>query len=371
MTTRPAILRALTDLFTLRTSHTEEDIARYEELAGRIIGDAGPSTLAYVAAKLARHHAAPPAILAELASRDRTCATIIIEHAINLPLEDQISVALGRDAEYAAALARRRGLGGVVTEALISRGDPAIIEALAENGSAQFNRAGAERAGRASAVAPEIAAQIRDRSVEPLTDTIAFLRANTPERARMIAAANRDAMGRKHHTVRADPDLVQRIQDAAQDERWDMVSNVIAQEIGWDPSSVTPLVTDEGGEPLALLMAAIGFDSDEAARIFLCCGESIAHSYARVRTLAEIVRNTPGELAGKLLTEFTGLEIRHRRPQKRGPLPAGSAYLPGDLGRVSPGHRDQSLSADSLRRPSRASNAARPGKTTLVMRRGG
>lgn len=366
MTTRPAILRALTDLFTLRPSHTDEDIARFEELALRILGDAGPTTLAYVAAKLARHPSAPPNVLSRIAEADRASAAIIIEHAVNLPLEDQISVAVGRDGEFAMALARRRNLSGVVTEGLISRNDPAVTQTLAENPTAQFNRSGVEQAARGQRLAPGVVEQFRERSMEPIADAAGFMRADPQDRAKLITAAARKQIGRKSTPAMVDKDLLQQVIESAQDQRWDVVAHLLGSAIGWSAETAAPLVNDRSGEPLALLLAAAGCDSEEAVRVFLCCPESISHSYARVRTLSLIVRDTPPATACDMLSDFIGIDAQPSRAPKLSGAPA-ERMRPSESPRLSGVDRLASVQADQRRAPQRE----RTGKTTLLMRRGG
>ena len=52
---RPAVLVALTELFTSRKQPLGEEIARYEDMALRLIADSDAASLAHVAARLARH----------------------------------------------------------------------------------------------------------------------------------------------------------------------------------------------------------------------------------------------------------------------------------------------------------------------------
>ena len=145
LTGKTTVLRALTDLFCLRPEPDDEEIQRFSELALRIMPETDASTKVYVASKLARHGHAPPAVLSNLIRADRTCALLIYEHALNLAIADQLGGARHRDLQCALAVARRKGVNGEITEALIMRREPDIIAALVNNESATFSRSGIER----------------------------------------------------------------------------------------------------------------------------------------------------------------------------------------------------------------------------------
>ncbi|HEY8578948.1 MAG TPA: DUF2336 domain-containing protein [Beijerinckiaceae bacterium] len=363
MTTRPAILRALTDLFVLRPTHSDDDVRRFEELALRIVADADPATLAYVAAKLARHAAAPPTVLARLAEADRACALIVIEHAVNLPMEDQIAVAVGPDPDYASALARRRHLSGVVTEALLARGDAVVSETLAHNPTAQFNRSGLERAMRSASTSRESVEAMRARSVEPTVDKSAFLSVDAGERGRLIAEGQRAAFGRRaerHEEARRPHGeaVLGPVVEAAQAGDWDEIARVLGDSVGWSAEDTLPLVEDPGGEPLALLLAAAGCDADEAVRVFLCGPPSVSHSYARVRKLSVLVRETDADSARRMLSEFVGRDAH---------APARRATTPAVAERMRHAEGARSFGGEARRAPA----ARERGKTTLLMRRSG
>ncbi|MDB5571648.1 MAG: hypothetical protein JWN93_2831 [Hyphomicrobiales bacterium] len=338
MTARPTVLRALTDLYCLRPEPSPDEVARYQELMLRILGDADKSTRMYVASKLARHPAAPKPVLAAISQADPACAELIVEHAVNFSAEEQMAVARGKDRALATALARRRGIGGPITEALIARADASTNRALAFNQSATFTRAGVERLAVTARGDSALSANFSARSVEPLVSPTYFLRASTLERARIIAAARRTQMGRDLTPVRSAPALVQNLRETAQDKKWQDFTAALAEKIGWDEKVLAPLVNDASGEPLALLLCCVGAYPEDAVRIFLCCRDEISHSYVRVRTLSDIVRDTPAQVAAEILQACVGREVQlafRRASAERGAqdLPrvvAADRALPGD-----------------------------------------
>jgi uncharacterized protein (DUF2336 family) len=309
LTGKTTVLRALTDLFCLRPEPSEEEVVRYSELALRILPQADSSTKVYVASKLARHGHAPPAILATLARADRVCALLIYEHALNLSAADQIGGARSRDLQCALAVARRKGVSGDITEALIMRREPDIIAALAANESATFSRSGVERIALFARHDEELVAKFSARAEEPLVSAKQFLRCSTLERARLLAAARRDRLGSPSEKIRAGSEMSLALRESAQTRNWEAFAKILADQVGLDPRNVTQLLADEGGEPLALMLCMLGVSIEDAVRIFLCCNVPIAHSYARVRALSDIVRDTPAIIAVEMLEAATGRAI--------------------------------------------------------------
>ncbi len=309
LSAKPGVLRALTDLFCLRAEHDDEELARFRELCLRMTPDADASTLVYVASKLARHPNAPPGALSALLRAERACALIIAEYALNLPLADQIGIARGRDTELALALARRKGISGDITDALVMRREPVVLDALAENKTATFTRAAIERIGMFARQDAPFLEKFSARAEEPLVSAQEFLRASGLERARLLLAARRAHLGKPSAPAPKDEALVQDLREFAQTRAWDAFCARVAEAIGWEPRHAEPLVKDPGGEPLALLLCALGCARQDAVRVFLCCEAPISHSYPRVRTLSDVVRDTPPAAAIDLLEAAAGRTI--------------------------------------------------------------
>ena len=99
------------------------------------------------------------------------------------------------------------------------------------------------------------------------------------------------------------------LRESAQTRNWEAFAKILADQVGLDPRNVTQLLADDGGEPLALMLCMLGVSIEDAVRIFLCCNVPIAHSYARVRALSDIVRDTPAIIAVEMLEAATGRAI--------------------------------------------------------------
>jgi uncharacterized protein (DUF2336 family) len=355
MTARPAVLRALTDLFCLRNDPLEEEVQRFRELALRIIPDAGPSTRLYMAAKLARHPMAPRDVLERLAENDPACAVLLLEHAKNYPVDAQIEAALNADRKTAVALAARSGLDASVGDALVARNDPVVTRALAQNPTAKLTAAAVEEVKDDSRPDRIYADALRAKAPAPARPPEGFLAADPAERAKIVASARRAALGHAKTPVRRNEHLIDELLGCAIERKWDGFASALARQTGLRGETVRRLVRDDAGEPLALLLALVGATRSEAVRIFLCCESSIAHSYTRVRELAAMTDDTPATAAGALIFGMCG---SRPRISTYGDTPERAAERQAESVRANEAH---------VARP--AATTARPSRAPVLLRR--
>lgn len=354
MTARPAVLRALTDLFCLREDPVDEEIQRYRELALQIIPDAGSSTRLYVAAKLARHPMAPRDVLEKLAENDPPCATLLLEHARNYPVEAQVNTALNGDREAAVALAGRPKLSTDVAEALVARNDPHVTRALADNPTAKLSSAAVEAVkdeGRPDRIYAE---RLEAKAPPAIAAPEGFLAASPAERARLIASARRMTLGRAGTAAMRDDSLIEDLKECAISRNWAAFASLLANKTTLRAEVVESLMQDKGGEPLALMLALVGAQQPDAVRILLCCEPGISHSFRRVHELSLIAADTPATVAGALIFSMTSARPRISTyadtPERRtAPLAEGARAL--------------------VTKPARDVAVEPPSKTRIILRR--
>lgn len=310
MTARPAVLRALTDLFCLHDDPTAEELQRYSELAFKMLADAGPSTRLYLAAKLARHPRAPQDVLELLAQSDSACAALLLQHGRNFSKDSQIDKALHANREEALALAARRQIDASVGDALIARNDPHVTRALAANPGAHVTPAGIDQLKGLRRPDRALAGQLSAKLTGPAISPEQFLEGAPEERALLIASARRSALGASPVRVRRDEILMSEVRERAIERDWIGLASALARKTSLRHDAVLQLVRDSGGEPLALLLAIVGATHSEAVRVYLCCDPPISHSYQRVRELGEIATDTPATVAGALVLAMTGMRPR-------------------------------------------------------------
>jgi hypothetical protein len=84
------------------------------------------------------------------------------------------------------------------------------------------------------------------------------------------------------------------------------MAKLLAQAFECQKERARVLIADSQGDALALALAALGFASDSATRVFLCADASISHDTDRVRALVAILRSTPPRAAARIVASIVG-----------------------------------------------------------------
>lgn len=314
---RPALLAALTDLFVSREQPDGEEIARFEDMALRLIGDSDAGTRAHVAARLAKSRFAPVSVIDALLQVDRACATILLEHCQRLSPELLSEIAQSGTAEEARILARRHDLDTALIGTLSLHEDDRVLVALVENPDAPIegqilNRLMA-RARESENLARALCRRFSDsRIVAPL-----FLSSSAEQRAEILRDAEfaSFSVAQLKRVETASDVLIDWIVARGRQGLWGLVAQEIARLTGFERKTVDRLLADEQGDGLAILMAAIGCPVEKAIRLFLACAPAISHSYPRVKALAHVVEHMPAHAAYRLIHDITGTQMdAPRRP---------------------------------------------------------
>ena len=126
-----ALLRAMTELFTLEKKHDAEALRRFEELATHYLGRVGPADRAFAAEKLSRSPDAPAAVLRLLGSDILDIAGPILKRSPALGEFDLLTIIAATGHPHHRLIALRRDLTPLVVSALRLTGDAEVIARLA------------------------------------------------------------------------------------------------------------------------------------------------------------------------------------------------------------------------------------------------
>ena len=91
----------------------------------------------------------------------------------------------------------------------------------------------------------------------------------------------------------------------------------LAAATGASAEDMGKVVGDRSGEPLALVLAALGMTPEAATRIFLMGDPAIAHSYERVAALQQLVADISSQTARRLVIRFLDAARRPLRYVRR------------------------------------------------------
>jgi uncharacterized protein (DUF2336 family) len=335
---RPALLRALTELFVGARHHYPEEIRQFQEISLLLLETADETLRGFVAESLVAHRDAPPRLLERLVQLGGSPAAIVLSRAVNLPREPMaLEAAFGAPA-LAAALANRSDLDSNLIALLGGRGEIEILVALVANPAVPIEgMARAVLIERATGARP-LARRLIER-LGPSEDLTPLFQAALPgERAGIILANRRRHLARPDCSASplADAKIIAALQQLALAQARNRFANLLARALGLPAAILADLVDDPYGEPLALCLGALRVPTPAATRIFLFIDPRIGQSVERVRSLLRLVRDVPAPVCRAMLAAMTS----GRRPGRHQALhdqdAAPLAARPGPHGAALP-----------------------------------
>ena len=196
---RFTILRRMTDLFLAgKDIYTDEHVAVFDGLIGRLIEKIEHQALVELSGKLAPVDRAPLNVTRRL-SRDDDIAVSgpILEQSSVLTDQDLVEIARTKSQAHLSAIAGRKRIGEPVTDVLIDLGNSEVARKVTSNVGARFSRFGMATAVRRAEQDESLALAVADRVDVPpdLLDTLVS-KATVAVRERMLADAKPEMRAR-------------------------------------------------------------------------------------------------------------------------------------------------------------------------------
>jgi uncharacterized protein (DUF2336 family) len=180
----------VTDLFIVDAPHhTDEQIALFDEVLGRLALEIEISARALLAARLAPVPNAPPKIIRSLAFDDEIdVAGPVLAQSVRLDDPGLIQAAIEMGQEHLYAISQRRSLSEDVTDVLVERGDRVVAMSIVANSGARFSEAGFANLVRRSDGDDELAERVGARpDIPPRLFHRLLLKASHRVRAKLDA----------------------------------------------------------------------------------------------------------------------------------------------------------------------------------------
>jgi len=313
------LLRDIVRHFVARTNHRLDEARQFERLVVDLFVVVGKETIAEVAADLCRHPETPPGILQRLFEEGGEATRLALQFAPVLAPERLATTAETGAPEEAEALAKRPDLSRDAVAALIARGDGQVFQALVGNRHLRLDAATLRALTQLARDDAELARGLLDRGSPDVDREALFLAATGDERAAIILNACRAAMlsGPYDAPVR-DYSLAERLEAHALAHNYDaLIATIAAALDARKISRVRRMVFDARGEPLALLLVALSFNTERATRVLLVCGLPFSFDVTHVRALRALVASTPPRAATRLVAAMTGAQRAERDPVRR------------------------------------------------------
>jgi uncharacterized protein (DUF2336 family) len=141
---RSKTLRALTEVFVDVADRLPDELVEvFGEIISYLIQTIEPDALIALAEKLAPVPTAPPEVIQRLASDPNIAvAGLVLAHSERLSSPELATLAASKDEKHLLAIAARKRLEAVVTDALLKRRSTDVTRALAGNAGAEFSEWG-------------------------------------------------------------------------------------------------------------------------------------------------------------------------------------------------------------------------------------
>src|ERR1700760_1400133 len=128
-----------TDLL-IQGRYSDEEILTFGKVIGRLAEEIEVAVRAQLSERLAHFDGAPVNIIRQLAFDDAIeVAGPVLESSNRLDDEILIASASTRSQAHLLAISRRKSIGEAVTDVLVTRGDQAVVNAVAGNAGARFS----------------------------------------------------------------------------------------------------------------------------------------------------------------------------------------------------------------------------------------
>ena len=142
---RQELLREITDVFLDEPADLgENEIEGFGDIMGKVAFDLEMEVRQHLAEKLSSVGTAPHGLIAMLANDAIEVARPLLMNSPVLKSADLVAVAKQMSQEHLQAISKRQHVDSEVSDALISRGNDAVLISLAENDGAVMSRWGIE-----------------------------------------------------------------------------------------------------------------------------------------------------------------------------------------------------------------------------------
>lgn len=291
---RRALMKRLADVVSLPASRVNAfERSMTADLLVEILREAEPEERRKIACRLAPLTEIPNSLV-RLILRDRIdIARVLIDEAASLTDADLVACARDASPEHRVALAGRRHLSEVVAEALLAPLEPEAIKALLQNDSARLSQPAMEMMVAASRSTPGLAGRLLRRpELRPSGAYVMFWWCGADVRKLILQrfAVSREVLqeatedvfaiaakeGWNDALTRKGLQFIERRQRnraALQRSRFGsleeavaaaepVLTRPVAEEIGYlsgvKPATLAKIMSDRGGEPIAVLCKATG-----------------------------------------------------------------------------------------------------------------
>ncbi len=276
---RPKLLRVLVDLYIQQPMHTESEAARFTELVCRLVERADPPTRIAVATRLAAYSGTPAAVALRLGREEMAVAEPLLRQCKALGAAELHAILDLKSVPHAIAIAARADLPKSV-------------------------------AARIASFVPATATQTDYTPDQPIAGR--FLEAGQAERMQILAALDRlGPLEQREWRTSIPAAIVDRLEQAVLRREPHEFARLLEHSLDVPPPIAERIVSDPSGEPVLILLRALGAPIETVTRILLLLNPDIGQSVQRVFALTKLYE-TIAEPVAQYLTQAWRAQPRRR-----------------------------------------------------------
>jgi hypothetical protein len=325
---RPTLVRVLTDLYVQKPLHTSEEEQHYTELTLRLIESVDVPTRGVVARKLASYASAPAKVVCYLARDVPEVAEPLLLHSPCLSSIQLLEIIGDLGPRYAAIIARRQPFKATAPQ------DHPLPAPVAEPPPPVSSETNARPAWADEAPAPKPAGDSQLGEV--------FLAADREQRRIILTNLGTGEQGQlpPPSWQEGAPGTVRRLEAHAISHRPDMFAAELEIALGISGELARRIVVDDSGEPLLVVVKALGMPSPVMLRVLLFLDPALGQSVDRVFDLARLYEKIAQEAAVRVVNSLREAVLVTRKAPPHQPV-----HIIEEMERIGRG------SADAARRP--------------------
>jgi uncharacterized protein (DUF2336 family) len=319
------LLLSAVELFVSIEKHDRKEITVFQELSENLLPLTSDQDRRRIACLLVRHPDTPDNILARLAGdRDPLTSYPVLRHAQAIPEDILIMQAERGPDSLRRAIADRTSLSESLVRTLASQGGPDIIRMLMERDDVSLEQQLLETVENRSEIMAELGEDLAARgalSADRLMSN--FLHLTRELKAEAIACAELASLvetasrgpGRAPRPV-FKAHLLDMLEKAAMTGSAGQFATDLSFTLGLPEATASRMLSEDGGEALAIAFKALGFDETRTASLLIrLIGE--VHPLEEIRRLVQIA-STISDGAARLM-------VRRWVARETLGLPAGSS----------------------------------------------
>ena len=298
---RAELLASITDLFgSAGAAVSSPTAALFSEIILGVFDDMRPDERAVLVERIAALPNAPAEVLRFLALREIEAAEPVLRRSFAFEEADLAALAATLPHDRLCAIATRAQVPEAVSDALLDRGDRAVLRLLAQNPGARFSQHGlailvheatqklAQRQAAARESDEERGQMLDIRSAPPVPRSRRSFAA--PSESGVVIAfptRTRSRPGDDHsdETAAAPNAVAEVIATVASGDRMMEVAGLLAESAGLPVELVRRMIAKPDTMPLAVLCKAAGVSDETFAAIAAIRGRRHGHSAEAIETL--------------------------------------------------------------------------------------